>query len=198
MSMKKPLSLLAVGAFVISSAHAAIVFNPAIGGAQNLPTGTFSGSGTSVFGNYFHALVWFDFTANPIPLTAPFSITGITLSGPGITGSLSFQDIPISANSRWNAGLGDLTTSIPSVDLANTSVSFVLPGGNAISDGTEFTVNVEYANVSFSSRVVSTDGPTFLAQGAGPEPIPEPGTWAAAALLIGGAAFARWRRRKTA
>ena len=29
----------------------------------------------------------------------------------------------------------------------------------------------------------------------GPAPIPEPGTWAAAALLAGGAAFARWRKR---
>jgi hypothetical protein len=28
-----------------------------------------------------------------------------------------------------------------------------------------------------------------------PEPIPEPGTWAAAALLVGGAAFMRWRKR---
>lgn len=27
-------------------------------------------------------------------------------------------------------------------------------------------------------------------------PIPEPGTWAAAALLAGGAAFMRWRKRK--
>jgi hypothetical protein len=27
-------------------------------------------------------------------------------------------------------------------------------------------------------------------------PIPEPGTWAAAALLAGGAAFARWRKRR--
>ena len=27
-------------------------------------------------------------------------------------------------------------------------------------------------------------------------PVPEPGTWAAAALLVGGAAFARWRRRQ--
>ena len=26
-------------------------------------------------------------------------------------------------------------------------------------------------------------------------PVPEPGTWAAAALLAGGAAFARWRQR---
>ena len=32
--------------------------------------------------------------------------------------------------------------------------------------------------------------------GGGPEPIPEPGTWAAAALLAGGAAFMRWRRRR--
>ena len=31
--------------------------------------------------------------------------------------------------------------------------------------------------------------------GAGPAAVPEPGTWAAAALLAGGAAFARWRKR---
>ena len=28
-------------------------------------------------------------------------------------------------------------------------------------------------------------------------PIPEPGTWAAAALLVGAAGYVRWRRRKT-
>jgi hypothetical protein len=41
-------------------------------------------------------------------------------------------------------------------------------------------------------------GVTILAgdTGGGPEPIPEPGTWAAAALLAGGAAFMRWRRRR--
>jgi T5SS/PEP-CTERM-associated repeat protein/autotransporter-associated beta strand protein len=33
------------------------------------------------------------------------------------------------------------------------------------------------------------------AGGPGPSPVPEPGTWAAAALLVGGAAFMRWRRR---
>jgi len=38
----------------------------------------------------------------------------------------------------------------------------------------------------------------FSTQSA-PTPVPEPGTWAAAALLAGGAAFARWRKRaKTA
>lgn len=41
---------------------------------------------------------------------------------------------------------------------------------------------------------------TAIAGGAGPgpEPIPEPGTWAAAALLAGGATFLRWRRRRDA
>jgi hypothetical protein len=31
---------------------------------------------------------------------------------------------------------------------------------------------------------------------AGGAAVPEPGTWAAAALLVGGAAFMRWRKRK--
>jgi hypothetical protein len=34
------------------------------------------------------------------------------------------------------------------------------------------------------------------AGGPGPAAVPEPGTWAAAALLAGGAAFMRWRKRK--
>jgi len=33
-------------------------------------------------------------------------------------------------------------------------------------------------------------------QGAGPAAVPEPGAWAAAALLAGGATFLRWRRRR--
>jgi MYXO-CTERM domain-containing protein len=33
------------------------------------------------------------------------------------------------------------------------------------------------------------------AGGPGPSPVPEPGTWAVAALLVGGAAFMRWRKR---
>lgn len=36
----------------------------------------------------------------------------------------------------------------------------------------------------------------ILAGAGGPAAVPEPGTWAAAALLVGGAAFVRWRRRK--
>ncbi len=44
----------------------------------------------------------------------------------------------------------------------------------------------------------SVPGTAILAGqgGPGPAPIPEPGTWAAAALLLGGAAYARWRKRR--
>ena len=34
------------------------------------------------------------------------------------------------------------------------------------------------------------------AGGPGPAAVPEPGTWAAAALLVGGAGFMRWRKRE--
>ena len=54
--------------------------------------------------------------------------------------------------------------------------NFSLTTGNAVMDGT---INLTY---------------TYDAGAA----IPEPGTWAAAALLAGGAAFARWRKRKVA
>ena len=39
-------------------------------------------------------------------------------------------------------------------------------------------------------------GVAILAGDTGAAPIPEPGTWAAAALLVGGAAFMRWRKRR--
>ena len=48
-----------------------------------------------------------------------------------------------------------------------------------------------------SGAYESTPNVAILAgAGAGPAAVPEPGTWAAAALLAGGAAFARWRKRR--
>jgi hypothetical protein len=49
----------------------------------------------------------------------------------------------------------------------------------------------------FSGAYEDQVGVAILAgAGAGPAAVPEPGTWAAAALLAGGAAFARWRKRR--
>ena len=46
--------------------------------------------------------------------------------------------------------------------------------------------------------VFSGGGNTVNYSVSGPAAVPEPGTWAAAALLAAGAAFARWRRRQSA
>ena len=57
------------------------------------------------------------------------------------------------------------------------------------------------AGQTFGFRVNSVDGTFGPAQSiissfeVGSAAIPEPGTWAAAALLAGGAAFMRWRKR---
>jgi len=66
--------------------------------------------------------------------------------------------------------------------------SGTLRTGNSGDDWADRSANTQ----SFTAFYLNvTDAP-------GPEPIPEPGTWAAAALLVGGAAFMRWRRRQTA
>ncbi len=46
-----------------------------------------------------------------------------------------------------------------------------------------------------SGAYESTPNVAILAGAGGPAAVPEPGTWAAAALLAGGAGFMRWRKR---
>jgi len=53
------------------------------------------------------------------------------------------------------------------------------------------------ANWSDRSALTQSDAAFYLNASA-PAAVPEPGTWAAAALLVGGAAYARWRKRKVA
>ena len=71
-------------------------------------------------------------------------------------------------------------------------------GGQSQSGSASFSV---LAGQTFGFRVVTIDGIYGPAQStissfeAPSAAIPEPGTWAAAALLAGGAAFMRWRKR---
>ena len=48
---------------------------------------------------------------------------------------------------------------------------------------------------SDSAFLVVDEAPLFEIYSSGGAPVPEPGTWAAAALLVGGAGFMRWRKR---
>jgi MYXO-CTERM domain-containing protein len=193
--MKKILPLFAAAMLgIVATAPAVIVFNPA--DPQNVvDEGDFTGTAT-IGGTFVNARVQFVFTDLTLPTS--FEISNIFLKGDGITGSLSFSSINITANGTASTSLVSLSTPISSFDFANSLVSFDLPGGGVINDGAEFSVRVQYRDADSDFVFTSTTGPVFEAQNVGPEPIPEPGTWAAAALLVGGAAFMRWRRRQTA
>jgi len=88
---------------------------------------------------------------------------------------------------------------------APTSLGFRLRNTVTEGSGNDFAVDNIYFGLttnapSYPSAGILSAGdisnPTFVGAGAA---VPEPGTWAAAALLAGGAAFARWRKRaKTA
>jgi hypothetical protein len=62
--------------------------------------------------------------------------------------------------------------------------------------GTLRSVNSGTSWIDRSSSIERTA--SFYLNASAPAAVPEPGTWAAAALLVGGAAYARWRKRKVA
>lgn len=71
--------------------------------------------------------------------------------------------------------------------------------------GTSFTGTLTWAGKDFEtlfltegSYVGTLSNAETVTINVGAAPIPEPGTWAAAALLAGGAAFMRWRQRRSA
>jgi len=190
--MKKILTIAAAASLALSAAQGTIVFNPAV--ALNVvDQGGFTGSFTPD-NPYVVARIGFNFSGlNPSPLPASFVISNISLEGPGITSSLSFSDITVTGNGVVRTAFANLNSSVASLNFASSLVSFSLPGG-FINDGATFLLTIQYRD-SLEEQLNTSTGVFFAAQDPGPAPIPEPGTWAAAALLIGGAAFARWRKR---
>lgn len=156
--------------------------------------------------------------ADPASLSA--NTTGrirLTLLGPGapslINGSLinPLSTSPVSTSGQTIAPSGSQTftllsgagvneSSFSSDQLANAAYY------TAFGSGTFQSSLSRLVNLSVSGTDFDTHTATILAGGTinltyeyNPVgAIPEPGTWAAAALLAGGAAFARWRKRKTA
>lgn len=196
--MKKIFALAAAAVLFVGSAQSAIIFNPA-NPLNVVEQDGFTGAVTGVADPFVEARLRFEFTGlDPSPLPSSFEISGISLQGDGITTSLSFSSITITGNGIFLTSFVNLNNPIADLDFANTLVSFNLPGGSVINDGAEFTVTARYRSGVEFDQITSSTGPIFEAQNVGPEPIPEPGTWAAAALLAGGAAFMRWRKRRTA
>lgn len=137
------------------------------------------------------AKVLFDFAGTWNPT---FSITGISLSGPGITGSLSFGDVTLSTYSNPDfaeTNLVALTTALSTVNFGTDSpapkLSFTIPAG-AASAGATLTASIQYRNISGSQVLTSGSNLVTTASGgtaATPGPLP---------LFGAGAAFGFSRR----
>jgi hypothetical protein len=154
------------------------------------------------------------------PATLSANTTGrirLTFSGVGaptlINGSLinplstspastSGQTIAPSASQTFTllSGVGVNESTFSSNQLANAAYYSAL-GGGTFNSSLSRLVSLSVSGTDFDTHTatVVAGGTINLTYEYTPVgAIPEPGTWAAAALLAGGAAFARWRKRKTA
>ena len=170
-------------------------------------SGTLSGSYDVINNDTVDAAVFSANTIGRIRLTltgagAPAVIQG-SLLDPISTSPVSTTGTSVPAGGTQTftllSGAGVNESSFNSNQTANSAFYSALGGGTFGSSLTRF----------FSATIPgdnSTDTTLLVAAGditleyeytpVGPTAVPEPGTWAAAALLAGGAAFARWRKRK--
>ena len=133
---------------------------------------------------------------------APTLING-SLINPLITSpaSTSGQTIAPSASQTFTllSGVGVNESTFSSNQLANAAYYSAL-GGGTFNSSLSRLVSLSVSGTDFDTHTATvvaggTINLTYEYTPAGA--IPEPGTWAAAALLVGGAAFARWRKRKS-
>jgi fibronectin-binding autotransporter adhesin len=128
------------------------------------------------------------------------SVTSGTLDLNGITGAGGFTInlITLQGNNTTQGALTgfNASTSYPTgwmIASAPTITGFV---------ASEFNLNKSLfvggsGTFAIEQRAITGGQGLFITyNGGGSEPIPEPGTWAAAALLAGAAGYVRWRRRK--
>lgn len=105
-----------------------------------------------------------------------------SFSGASLAANTSYWVVLQQAGVDWNQN-GDLDT--PQQENAS--------GYSYLTSRRTQTSGSSWGNAPSQNYAIS-----ITASSTGPAPIPEPGTWAAATLLIGAAAYARWRRRAQA
>jgi len=166
---RAPKLLLALGAAQIMAAAnataATIEFNPTEPLAV-VNSGGFFGT-TTLPSGYSQARIRFTFSDLTLPTS--FTISNIFLAGDGITSSLSLGSVNITNNGATATAFGLLSTSITSLNFANSLISFDLPA-NAVNNGASFTVAVQYADAIDDQRNTSSGGNIYASV------IPEPTT----------------------
>jgi autotransporter-associated beta strand protein len=123
------------------------------------------------------------------------SVSGGSLNLSGITtaGGFTINLITLQSN---NSTPGALTGFDPT---ASYLTGWMIASAPTIDgfDPNKFNLNSSlFVGATGTFAIEERGGDLFLTYTAGAQPIPEPGTWAAAALLAGAAGYVRWRRRK--
>ena len=198
--MKKFASLLAFALFAVSAprADAALVINiynsgPDVissmsGTINNLPAGTFhDGDGGNAIFSSFQIVGW-----APLDETAGYTEYNLLTAPTFGNGGFFFADSGISGNANLFftdaflfVGLGYVEGSSISATATYSGTSIAAMGLNA---GTYYYTWGNGVTTDAATLIIGDNPP-------GPAAVPEPGTWAAAALLAGGAGFMRWRKR---
>jgi autotransporter-associated beta strand protein len=160
-------------------------------GGSNYDWEIVSAEGTTPGTDWDFQLATGQLNLSALTVSSRFNINlwSLISTGPDVSGALSDFDPTRSQGYTWKilTAQGGITGFNSSYFNLNTgAVNGTAGFANGLAGG------------SFS-LVQSLDGKdlnlVFTAAAAPGAPVPEPGTWAAAALLAGGAAFMRWRKR---
>jgi hypothetical protein len=123
--------------------------------------------------------------------------TNFTLNNSFLNFTLSFSDQP--NNFTWtvtdtSSNVASYTASFPTLISPNPAIAYAVSLASFSGAGTVDWTSINFISLSGGGPIsldLTLASPITLAAG-----IPEPGTWATAALLLGGAAYTVWRRRK--
>jgi len=218
--MKIPAVLLSALLWLVATqAHAAIVTSVDWVQQAVAPTSLIGGpwgfgsTVTGTTGAYANAGTVFVANWGGLPFSAGYSTTvnnGVSLGGNNATTpqTISFSG-PVSSlylffnytdpNSVFSFGSYNWTlVGASKAQRVGNTVVVASDAGNSNQDGFLVNINENFGvgnplTFNYYDPAPAGDSVAFtLGQG---EPVPEPGTWAAAALLAGGAVFTRWRKR---
>jgi hypothetical protein len=126
-----------------------------------------------------------DLTALNIGSKFNINLWSLSSTGPDVSGAVTGFDN--TQNYTWT-----ILTAASGITGFNSSYFNLNTGANNGTAG--FATALGGGSFSIAQSLDGKDL-NLVFTAAGGAPIPEPGTWAAAALLAGGAAFMRWRKR---
>lgn len=123
-----------------------------------------------------------------------FSLTSSTLN-------FSLRSADIASTYAWtftdmSSNVASFTGTFPAHSSTNPAISYAISLASFTGSGIIDWSSINFITLSGGGLELDLSMPAPMSVTA--QPIPEPGTWAAGLLLLGGAAYTMWRRRQNA